>query len=360
MLLLQLILVLLATVAAAGQEPQVPRHRERVEVARVLVDARVLDGEGQPVTGLGPSDFDVRIDGRRARVESAYWVGGDTAPPVPSIAGDSAAARPEEARGRLIVLLYQKDLDPSRIVGLMRMLIETRTFLDSLGPDDRVAVLSFDSHLKIWLDFTRDLDQVREVLRRGILFQDPPKVAPVASPSLMATLDVVRARRAYSMEQALALLGRALEPIPRAKSVVLVGHGFGRLFGSSIVYEPSYGEARRALQAARASVFALDVTDADSHTLEAGLQMTARDTGGFYERTHLFTKAAVNRLAGALAGQYVLFVEVENPLDRERHDIDVRLARGRRGTVLAEAIVLTRWIWSVSVSASIPWNSTEL
>ena len=334
---LQLILVLLAGVSTAGQEPQVPRLRERVEVARVLVDARVLDGGGQPVTGLGPDDFDVRIDGRRARVESAYWVGGDSTPPVPPLPGEAAtAARPDEARGRLIVFIFQKDLEPSRIVGLMRMLIETRTFLDSLGPDDRVAVLSFDSRLKIWLDFTRDLEAVREVLRRGILFENPPRVEPVASPSLMATLDVVRAGRAASMEDALALLGQALEPIPRAKSVVLVGHGFGRLFGSSIVYDPSYGEARRALQAARASVFALDVTDADSHTLEAGLQMTARDTGGFYERTHLFTKAAVNRLAGALAGHYVLFVEVENPLDRERHEIDVRLARGRDGTVFAK------------------------
>ncbi len=321
--------------SAAGQEPQVPRHGERVDVSRVLVDVRVLDGRGRPVTGLGPGDFIVRIDGRRARVESAYWVGGGEPSPE-AAASDTPPARPEEARGRLIVLLYQKDLEPSRIVGLMRMLIETRLFLESLGPDDRVAVLSFDSHLKIWLDFTRDIDRVREVLRHGILFRDPGPVEPVTGPSLMATLDVVRARRASSMEDVLALLGQALEPIPSAKSVVLVGHGFGRLFGNHLLFDASYGEARRALQAARASVFALDVTNADAHTLEAGLQMTARDTGGFYERTHLFTKAAVNRLAGALSGHYVLFVEVEAPLDRQRHEIDVRLARGVEGTVFAK------------------------
>jgi VWFA-related protein len=334
----QLILGLLAAAVAGLQEPAVPRHRERVEVARVLVDVRVLDGQGRPVTRLEPADFDVRIDRKPARVESSYWVGGEDA--GPAVAGTAptspAAGRPEEARGRLIVFLYQKDLEPSRIVGLMRMLIETRAFLDSLGPDDRVAVLSFDSHLKIWLDFTRDIDRVREVLRHGILFEDPPPVEPVPSPSLLATLDVVRARRAYSMEDALALLGQALEPIPRAKSVVLVGHGFGRLAGHRIIIEPSYGEARRALQAARASVFALDVTNADAHTLEAGLMMTAADTGGFFERTHLFSRRAIDRLAGALAGHYVLFVEVENPLDRERHDVQVRLARGKKGTVLAK------------------------
>jgi VWFA-related protein len=330
-----LILLLLAAVAAAPQEPQVPRHQERVDVARVLVDVRVLEGRGRPVTGLQPADFAVRIDGRPARVESAYWVGAGAPDAAPDAQG-RAAARPAEARGRLIVLLYQKDLDPSRIIGLMRMLIETRTFLDSLGPDDRVAVLSFDFHLKIWLDFTPDLDRVRDVLRRGILFEEPPAVEPVRSPSLMATLDVVRARRASSMEDALALLGRALEPIPQAKSIVLVGHGFGRLESGSLLFEGSYGEARRALQAARASVFALDVTNADSHTLEAGLQVTAEDTGGFYERTHLFIQGAIDRLAGALAGHYVLFVEVERPLDKQRHEIEVKLANGKDGTVLAK------------------------
>jgi hypothetical protein len=138
------------------------------------------------------------------------------------------------------------------------------------------------------------------------------------------------------MEDALALLGQALEPIPSAKSVVLVGHGFGRLFGNSVVIDASYGEARRALQAARASVFCLDVTNADAHTLEVGLQITAEDTGGFFQRTHLFSGMAIKRLAGALAGHYVLFVEVKSPLDREYHEVDVRLARGRRGNVLAK------------------------
>jgi hypothetical protein len=110
---------------------------------------------------------------------------------------------------------------------------------------------------------------------------------------------------------------------------------FGRLSGSSLVFEAAYGEARRALQAARASVFCLDVTDADSHTLEAGLEMTAEDTGGFFARTNLFSGLAMHRLAGALAGHYVLFVEVTSPSDKRWHQIEVDLAR-RPGTVLAK------------------------
>jgi len=302
----------------------------------VLIDARALDDFGQPIHGLGPADFKVKIDGKPVRIESAFWVGGNAAVadppsglplPIPPV--------PDEAGGRLVVFLFQKDLEPSRIVGLMRMLIETRAFLESLGPDDRVAVLSFDYKLKIWLDFTRDRDRIRDVLEKGILFKNPPRVEPSLSPSLMTALDVVRAGRAYSMEEALALLGQSLEPLPGSKSVVLIGHGFGRLAGSSLLFEAAYGEARRALQAARASVFCLDVTDADSHTLEAGLVMTAEDTGGFFARTHLFTGQAMQRLAGALAGHYVLFVEITTPSDGKWHDIEVALAR-RDGTVLAK------------------------
>lgn len=331
--------------APGQQQPPLPRVIERVEVSRVLIDARVVDDHGQPIPDLTAADFRVKIDGTPVRVESAHWVGGS----APEPAGPPAASAlppptgsplPPQAGGRLVVFLFQKDMEPSRIVGLMRMLIETGEFLDSLGPDDRVAVLSFDYKLKIWLDFTNRRDRVLEVFQRGILFRNPPPVEPVLPPSLMSTLDIVKANRAYSMEEALALLGQALEPLPGAKSVVLVGHGFGRLYGTTLHFEDAYGEARRALQAARASVFCLDVTQADGHTLEAGLQMTAADTGGFFERTHLFPGRAMARLAGALAGHYVLFVETVAAPAQRVHEISVELTR-RKGNVLAKRTYVT-------------------
>jgi VWFA-related protein len=330
-------------VAAAGQDQQrPPRYAESVTVSRVLIDARVVDPRGEPIRNLNADHFKVRIDGKPARVESALWVGeggkSDTAPlpAAPAGQGFAGLSEAEVSRARLIVLLFQKDFEESRIVGLMRMLIGMRSFLDSLGPDDRVAVLSFDSRLRIWLDFTRDMDKVRDTLQNGILFKQPPSVELVPPPSLMSKLDAVRASRAVSMEEALAVLGRALELLPGSKSVVLVGHGFGRLMGRAVYLENSYGEARRALQSARAAVFCLDVTDADRHTLDAGLQMTAEDTGGFFVRTHQFSEQAISRLAGALSGYYVLFVEITTPVARKTHDIDVELVGVDNGKVLAK------------------------
>ena len=329
--------------AASAQQPQ--RHTERVEVTRLLVDARVVDDRGVPIRGLGPSDFQVKIDGKPARVESAHWLGATPDETDAALRADRVAAEasplvpdlPPEVRGRLIVFLFQKDLEPSRITGLMQMLIRTRLFLDSLGPDDRVAVLSFDSHLKVWVDFTGNRDRVRHIFERGILFESPPAhFEPTDGPSLLNRLDVLQGRRAFSIEKGLALLGRALEPIPGSKSVVLVGHGFGEMgVGNSVLVDQAYGEARRALQAARASVFCLDVTDAAAHTMEVGLKTTAADTGGFFARTNEFPDQAIERLAGALAGHYVLFVEVERSLDRARHEVEVSLA-SRKGTVMAK------------------------
>jgi hypothetical protein len=70
--------------------------------------------------------------------------------------------------------VFQKDLEPSRIIGLMRTLIEAQGFLNRLTAD-RVAILSFDWHLKIWVDFTNDHERLRRILDHGILFERRPQ-----------------------------------------------------------------------------------------------------------------------------------------------------------------------------------------
>jgi hypothetical protein len=129
------------------------------------------------------------------------------------------------------------------------------------------------------------------------------------------------------------LIGEALEPLPGSKSLVLIGYGFGRFNPNSVTMETDYDPARHALVASRTSVFSLDVTEADYHSLEAGLRLISDQTGGFYARTHIFPDDAMRRLSGALAGYYVLFVE--KPESRRAvHAIDVGLTR-RKGRVLA-------------------------
>lgn len=327
-------LLLLMTVPIAAQDP--PQYRERVDVARVLIDARVIDGRGQPLSGLEAGNFQVKIDGKPARVESVQWVTGAlTASEIDSDPLDRflKGAPEHPAEGRLVVFLFQKSLESGRIAGFMRMLLDLRTFLDGFTPHDRIAVVLFDSRLRLLLDFTSDVDRVSEVFARSLLFDNPAPGGRDDSPSLFEAIGKDEAERTHSIESALLVLAAALKPLPGAKTVVLVGHGFGRLGPSGVVMENNYDEAREALQAARASVFCLDVTNADYHSLEAGLQLVAEDTGGFFERTHIFGQHAIAKLSAALAGHYVLIVEKPD-LKPGRHRIDVRL-KGRSGTVLA-------------------------
>jgi len=228
-----LLLCASAALLAGQEQAQRPRFTERVDVGRVLIDARVTNGRGEPIRGLEPADFRVRIDGDDARVESASWVEGGAVDregaPLPSTGLRGAIETPRP--GRLIVFLFQKDFEPSRLLGLMRMLIKARSFLDTFTPDDRVAVVSFDSHLKIWIDFTNDLERISRIFEHGILLERPGPVAEAAEPSLVARLKPAKAKKAYSMEQALLDLADALEPLPGAQSRVVVGHGWGRLSG---------------------------------------------------------------------------------------------------------------------------------
>jgi VWFA-related protein len=323
-------------IASITHAQQTPRFRERVDVTRVVIDVRVIDDRGDPVVGLIASDFQVEIDGRRSRVESATWIGGsDTGaggaiPGVPIAPDDIQTLGP----GRLVVFLFQKDLEPSRIVGLMRMLLKGRQFLETLTANDRVAILSFDSHLKVWTDFTNNRERLDRVLEHGILFERPPPVQAPPEPSLVERLDPARGRRTYTIERALELIADALEPLPGAKSLVLIGHGFGHFSRTGVRMDRDYDTAREALIAARTSVFSLDVTQADYHSLEAGLQIVAEETGGFYARTHVFPDLAVRRLSGALAGYYVLFVERPPGHERPKHEIDVKVLRSS-GRILA-------------------------
>ena len=326
---------MLSALLVHAQQKPAGRYIERVDVERVLVDVRVLDDRGSAVAGLVADDFSVKIGGKQVAIESAMWVGGAEA--ERGVAAPASRNEPvidHEIPGRLIVFLFQKDLEPSRLTGLMRMLIESQNFLDELTPRDQIAVLSFDYQLKIWLDFTNDGEAVRRVLERDILFKDPQPLQQTSTISLARGLDPATASKTYSIEKALHHIADALHDLPGSKSIVFIGHGFGRLGWTGVTMEHGYEDARDALMAARASVFSLDVTNADYHSLEAGLRMVSHDTGGFFARTHLFTEQAMNRLSGVLAGYYVLFLEQPN-VGPGTHGIDVRLTRQQHGTIHA-------------------------
>lgn len=322
---------------------EAPPVQERIVVERILVDARVVDSKGDPITGLTPGDFKVFIDGKASVVESVDWIPETAAareladverPPVEV----NKTVEIPQPRGRLLVYFFQTDLarEGVRLGGQMQFNQYLDSLLAFLEPDDRVAVVSFDSHLKFRSDFTDDQHRIRGAMQEAILMDEPNTPPLVPSPSMAKRLDHDAMMKAGKPETALILIANALRPIPGPKTLVFVGWGLGRFSKDGVRMELNYPIARTALEAARVSVFTLDFTQADSHSLEVGLGKIAADTGGTYAKTWHFPRQAIEHLQHTLAGHYELEVRKPDTRIRGTHIIEVSVNR-RGAEVLARS-----------------------
>jgi VWFA-related protein len=303
---------------AAGDEVAPPlTFEDEIAVGLIGLAVRVVDSRGEPLRDLGPGDFRVWSRGEELPVVAVDWVSAREGAEGEAAGAREVAAREVEARaadrasdappvtpapGNRVVFFVQADHNEVRVRGHLRMLHYAGELLDTFHPSDRAAVVSFDSHLKLWQDFTGDLDAVRAALQRAVRFGGrPPRLAAGD-----LALDLEAARGAATPEAALRVTADALRRAPGAKSLVYLGWGLGRygFFGVSLGGE--YRRAVDALRAAGTSVFVLDVTDADMHTLEVGLSSVAAATGGTYAKTNRFAAQAVMRLGRILSGYYLL------------------------------------------------------
>jgi len=329
------------TIAAGGlARAQGSRFYGEIEVRRIELPVRVLDERGEILEGLRAEDLEVVVDSVAVVPDAVEWQGAGGA--AVTAAGGTPAPLPEVPlgrdggpSGRLLVCFFQLDFGGSRAPGLMRMARRADELIATLTAGDRMAVLVFGSHFQLHLDFTADRARLTREVRPTRLYSTTVDPAAGERPSLLEHLDASAARRAALPESALLVVARALAEIPGAKTLIFFGWGLGRFSRTGVHMERDYGPARDALARAQTSVFTLDVTEADAHSLEVGLQQVARETGGFYARTHDFPDGAIGRLQRALAGHYL--VVFESPVrERGRHSLEVRLTR-RQGRVLARS-----------------------
>jgi VWFA-related protein len=333
---------------SAGQNAPAPpgSYHEEARVERVVLDAHVTDNRGDAIPGLHASDFRVIVDGHRVPLESADWVSAsEPEVPVPATPDGEAFEAPapppgstlaEAAPGRLLIFFFQTDYTTSRLVGLVRMGLQARRFLDTLYSTDRVAVLSFDSHLKLRQDFTADRQKIVAAINDSLRTAEPPAPPRQAGPSLARHFDERAALRAVTPERALEILASAAAPIPGGKSMLFFGWGLqtiGGMAGPNVTEQRDYADALGALSRARITIFSLDVSDADYHSLEGTLSTISDLTGGTYSKTHIFPSLAIERVRRAIAGRYVLVFR-KPPGPRGYHEVRVDLAE-KKGRVFA-------------------------
>ena len=328
---------------AQPSDPPQDAFGESITVALDTLIVRVVDSSGAPILGLAPADFRVRIHGREIPVAAVDWVSSGTAAEEPAETraegAPSERSVPAPAGGKLVILFVQTDLHPTRISGQMRLRPYTRELLASLHPADRIAVVSFDSHLKLRLDWTGDHEAVLAAVDRALIYSREPEIPPAGPASLGARFDFAAARLVATPERALEMTAKALTGLPGEKTMIYLGWGLGRFGSDGVRMTPDYGPAVEALARAHVSVFVLDVTSADSHSLEVGLESVAEATGGTYASTFRLPEVATARIARAISGWYVLTFDRET-LDGVEPGAAVITLRTRRGEVLARPVSL--------------------
>lgn len=336
------------TQGAEGTKPQ-EIFFDEVTVDEVSVVVRITDRRGEPILGLTADDLDVRVDGKAVPVDDLRWHSSEASTFTPE--GDSEEEAPrtglslaerapagsasmstttsersrvlQDARrsgafaedGKLVVLFVQighhqvVTFDESWVTGHMKALPSMQRLLDELPPTDRVAVVSFDAKFKLWQDFSRDRAATAERLWKAVSFGTPDTQPATEGPSLFETFDFEAAENTTSPEEALLVLGEALEAWREPKEIIFLGWGLGRLVGGSVSMPAVYHDALNSLQRAQTTVHVLNVVQMEGNALSAGLVSVAEATGGTYGHTFDFGRRKIERLARVLDGYYMLTLD---------------------------------------------------
>jgi VWFA-related protein len=303
------------------------RTKETIDVTRIVIDAHVADLNGNLITDLGPADFHVLVDGKDAVIESVDWI--DELPEEEIVYDENeheVSRTVVPAPGRLFICFVQTDFarNAPRVIGEMKVIDEFHRFVEMLQPNDRVALLSFDSHLKLRLDFTTDRQQLQQAFPSVLLIDEPPPPPPVASPSLARLIDSRQMKNSPTSEQAFILLAHALGKIDGPKKMVLFAWGLSEPFFLRPTVNPTTLRAAAELAAARVTVDTFNFGLGGE--MSPGLKTVAADTGGFYEMFDSF--GSLPRLKAELQGHYEIVVrDPVTSVPGTRHRIDVRTAR---------------------------------
>ena len=158
------LLAWLALATQASGQDQRPRFQAGVDITSV--DVSVVDGDGRPVQGLTPADFNVRIGGAARRVVTADWV------PLTATAdrAGGVAAIPETFTSNLNatpgrIILIAIDQQNIRFGGAIPVRDALAAFVDRLQPSDRVGLMILGRGGQS-VPFTGDRQAVKAALAR--------------------------------------------------------------------------------------------------------------------------------------------------------------------------------------------------
>ena len=153
----------------------------------VLVDVRVYDKSGKPVTDLKPSDFRVTEDGVQQTVSSfsledveklAQATGANEKAQVIDLAKLPPEVSAEQVLQDHRLLVFFFDLSSMQPDELMRALKASGDFVtNKMTPADLIAVVTYSSSLRVTQDFTNDRPSLKKALRAILVGEESSALA---------------------------------------------------------------------------------------------------------------------------------------------------------------------------------------
>jgi VWFA-related protein len=174
--ILSAIAVLLISTCALSQDtaptPSEPNIRATTRV--VMVDAIVTDAKGQPVSGLGNSDFTILEDGKPQKIsffshESTNEKDKKTGPPLPKLRPGVFTNRPEyhNTSGPLVIVLMDGlNTPPGQRMYARQQILKYLGDLKLDGPG--TAILALGNDLSVLQDFTTDPQLLTAAIRKYV------------------------------------------------------------------------------------------------------------------------------------------------------------------------------------------------
>jgi len=229
-------------------------------------------------------------------------------------------------------LLFQWELAGQKDAGFVRMMRQAKRFLDTAGPDVRIAVLGYGSSLRLLQDFTTDRAAVEEAIEKIRSWSWTGRSEEASGPKLFGAVD--GCGRTDSIERALLCIGNALAELPGPKTMLFFGWTAAT---TRETWRNEYPAILEAIGKAETSVSVLDVSDgrrvSNKPVLLGSLKSLAADTGGLYNETFDFPDLARLRVERSLDGSYELVFRGPAAGGRGWHDVEITLT-GREGTAL--------------------------
>jgi VWFA-related protein len=153
----------------------------------VLVDVRVYDKSGKPVTDLKQSDFRVTEDGVQQTISAfslenieklAQVTGGNEQAQVIDLAKLPPEVSAEQVLQDHRLLVFFFDLSSMQPDELMRALKASSDFVTNrMTPADLIAVVTYSSNLRVVQDFTNSRDSLKKVLHTILVGEESSSLA---------------------------------------------------------------------------------------------------------------------------------------------------------------------------------------